>query len=89
MKSYKMVILVYCLSSCNTFKSAKVSDKVFQETGIIFFTDREIVRTRKGMDTEYTLNGNAGDYDFFIPYEFKKNQRMCKEEIKSILFSRN
>ena len=60
-----------------------------EDTGIVFFTDRNIIREMTGVDMKYYLDNNDKNPDFFIPLKINENQKLCLEDIRKILLNKN
>ena len=74
--------------SCVFAQRTQTKDRVYEETGIIFFTDRAIVRKLDGMDVKYSLDDNSNNPDFFIPMPIKNQTKICLNDVMAYLRSK-
>src|SRR6266508_2790561 len=89
MKQFCCLFSIMLFFGCSHPLFTSNSKRIMEDTGIVFFTDRNIIREMKGVDMKYYLDNNDKNPDFFIPLKINENQKLCLEDIRKILLNKN
>lgn len=89
MNQFCCLLNIMLLFGCSQPLLTSNGKRIMEDTGIIFFTDRNIIREMKGVDMKYYLDNNDKNPDFFIPLRINEKQKLCLEDLRRMLLNKS